>query len=267
MLGSQTLAGAYSLARSTIGQMAVRIALECSEADAHLILSDDNPAARLAEPARRGDLQRSKRPGRRQPSVPSGVAPRPGSSAISRHNSRCASSRNRSRLEPAIVFEGNVPANPLQNEALVNLVTEPAEVAVIEPTIWLGSAVRIEPPTQMTFRRQGGNNLLVVGQDEPLALGILSTAVAAIAAQSQARNHLLTEPGTNRPIETPGNKSELRWAKNLDRSPRDTGRVIAQFADEVVRRTSQAGEAARSLVPDRLRSGSTPRSATHGRRI
>ena len=47
LLGSQTLAGAYSLARSTIGQMAVRIALECSEADAHLILSDENSAARL----------------------------------------------------------------------------------------------------------------------------------------------------------------------------------------------------------------------------
>ena len=47
LLGSQTLAGAYSLARSTLGQMAVRIALECSEADAHLILSDDNRAARL----------------------------------------------------------------------------------------------------------------------------------------------------------------------------------------------------------------------------
>src|SRR5216684_1796224 len=47
LLGSQTLGGAYSLARTTIGQMAVRIALQCNEADAHLILSDDNPAARL----------------------------------------------------------------------------------------------------------------------------------------------------------------------------------------------------------------------------
>src|SRR4030095_13983055 len=47
LLGSQTLAGAYSLARSTIGQMAVRIALQCSESDAHLILSEDNTAARL----------------------------------------------------------------------------------------------------------------------------------------------------------------------------------------------------------------------------
>ena len=47
LLGSQTLAGSYSLARSTLGQMAVRIALECSDADAHLILSDENSAARL----------------------------------------------------------------------------------------------------------------------------------------------------------------------------------------------------------------------------
>ena len=47
ILGSQTLGGAYSLARSTLGQMAVRIALQCSEADAHLILSEDNTAARL----------------------------------------------------------------------------------------------------------------------------------------------------------------------------------------------------------------------------
>src|SRR6185295_11046309 len=47
ILGSQTLGGAYTLARSTIDQMAVRIALQCSEADGHLILGDDNPAARM----------------------------------------------------------------------------------------------------------------------------------------------------------------------------------------------------------------------------
>ena len=48
LLGSQTLSGAYSLARSTMGQMAVRVALQCSEADAHLILSDErNEAARF----------------------------------------------------------------------------------------------------------------------------------------------------------------------------------------------------------------------------
>src|SRR5208283_4236742 len=47
ILGSQTLGGAYALAKSTLGQMAVRIALQCNEADSYLILSDDNAAARL----------------------------------------------------------------------------------------------------------------------------------------------------------------------------------------------------------------------------
>ncbi len=47
VFSSQSLAGAYSLPRATLGQMAVRIAMQCSESDAALILSDDNTAARL----------------------------------------------------------------------------------------------------------------------------------------------------------------------------------------------------------------------------
>src|SRR6185369_14220277 len=47
VLGSQTLGGAYTLARTTIGQMVIRIALQCNEADAYLIMDDNNPAPRL----------------------------------------------------------------------------------------------------------------------------------------------------------------------------------------------------------------------------
>jgi len=47
LLGSQTIGGSSGLARSTIGQMAVRIALQTSEADSQLILGDNNSAARL----------------------------------------------------------------------------------------------------------------------------------------------------------------------------------------------------------------------------
>src|SRR5207253_11524358 len=46
LLGSQTIAGS-GLPRSTIGQMAVRVALQTSEADSQLILGDNNSAARL----------------------------------------------------------------------------------------------------------------------------------------------------------------------------------------------------------------------------
>jgi S-DNA-T family DNA segregation ATPase FtsK/SpoIIIE len=47
VLSSQSLSGAYTLPRATLGQMAIRIALQCSESDAALILADDNTAARL----------------------------------------------------------------------------------------------------------------------------------------------------------------------------------------------------------------------------
>ncbi len=45
VLASQTLGGSYSLPRTTLAQMAVRIALQCDGSDAMLILSEDNLAA------------------------------------------------------------------------------------------------------------------------------------------------------------------------------------------------------------------------------
>src|SRR4029450_4977778 len=47
LLGSQTLGGAYTLARTTIGQMVIRVALQCNEADAYLIMDENNSAPRL----------------------------------------------------------------------------------------------------------------------------------------------------------------------------------------------------------------------------
>ena len=39
--------GRYTLARATLGQMVIRIALQCNEADAYLMMDQDNPAPRL----------------------------------------------------------------------------------------------------------------------------------------------------------------------------------------------------------------------------
>ncbi|HBE71749.1 MAG TPA: hypothetical protein DDW52_26700, partial [Planctomycetaceae bacterium] len=41
ILSSQTLAGAYSLPRTTLGQMAVRIALQCDPSDAQIVFAED----------------------------------------------------------------------------------------------------------------------------------------------------------------------------------------------------------------------------------
>jgi hypothetical protein len=92
----------------------------------------------------------------------------------------------------------------------------------------------------MTFRRQGGNNLLVVGQDEPLALGILSTAVAALAAQLPGDTSQITILDGTR-IESADRDAWQKIGEALSSKAaidlsRDTAKVITQLADEVARR-------------------------------
>ena len=74
ILGSQSLGGAYSLARSTIGQMAVRIALQCSEADAPFDPQRGELRREAVDPSRRGDLQRPERHGRGEQLLPGRLA-------------------------------------------------------------------------------------------------------------------------------------------------------------------------------------------------
>ncbi len=71
VLASQTLGGSYSLPRTTLAQMAVRIALQCEGADAMMILSEDNLAARETSSCRASHLQRCQRSGRGESAVSS----------------------------------------------------------------------------------------------------------------------------------------------------------------------------------------------------
>ncbi len=180
LLGSQTLAGAYSLARSTIGQMAVRIALQCSEADSHLILSEDNMAARLLD--RPGEAIYNDQNGLFEGNHPFQVvwlAAREQDRYL-QELAEFAAARD-IVTEPPIVFEGNMPANPAENPLLRESLESPPQTTALA-TAWLGAAVAIKDPTAVVFRRQGGANLVVVGQQEPAALGVLSTALLSLAA-------------------------------------------------------------------------------------
>ena len=175
LLGSQTLAGAYSLARSTLGQMAVRIALQCSETDAHLILSEDNTAARLLN--RPGEAIYNDANGLIEGNHPFQVV------WLSDHQREDvlrrvsgAGGRARHRAAAADVFEGNVAADPASNAASRAVLQSRASRRGSPPRAWLGAAVAIKDPTRATFRRQTGSNLLIVGQQEELALGMLANS-------------------------------------------------------------------------------------------
>jgi hypothetical protein len=184
LLGSQTLAGAYTLARSTIGQMAVRIALQCSEADSYLVLSDDNAAARLL--SRPGEAIYNDANGMVEGNSPFQVCWLSDEQRDRALQEVVALTDERGcrRAEPQIVFEGNAPAEVRRNHLLDELIRSPDwPQRPVSARAWLGDAVAIKDPTAVTFRRQSGSNLLIVGQRDEAALAMMALAWISLAAQ------------------------------------------------------------------------------------
>lgn len=185
LLGSQTLAGSYQdLTRSTTDQMGVRIALQCSEADSRLILADDNPAARLL--SRPGEAIYNAANGMVEGNNRFQVAWLPDEQR-DRYLGRIralANTRGYQPPHPQIVFEGNAPAEVHKNQLLNNLLaasTWPAPTRRM--SAWLGEPIAIKEPTAAHFRRQSASNLLIVGQQDEQALGMMTTALVSLAAQ------------------------------------------------------------------------------------
>lgn len=186
LLGSQTLGGAYSLPRATMGQMAVRVALQCNEADSSLILSEDNTAARLL--TRPGEAIYNDANGMVEGNHPFQVVWL-GEERRERFLGKLrdlADSRTDIPQLPRLVFDGNEAADPAANPLLTDLLTTGMidDKPAVAPLAWLGDAIAIKDPTVATFRRQGGTNLLIVGQREDLATRILAMATVSLAAGS-----------------------------------------------------------------------------------
>jgi len=247
-LGSQSLGGAYALARTTLGQFAVRIALQCSEADAHLILGEQNPAAKLL--SRPGEAIYNDQNGLPEANhffqvVWLSDARR---EAYLRQIQDLARDRPPRAPRVPIVFEGDARADLARNPSLRPLL-EGADWprSPRSALAWLGDPVAIKDPTAATFRRQGGNHLLVVGQNAEGALGIMASALLGLAAQYPppkaeagrhgAKFHLLD--GT--PEDDPHAEALARVAAILPHPVevgtwRDAGRIVAGVAAEVARR-------------------------------
>ncbi len=199
LLGSQTLGGAYSLARSTVDQMAIRIALQCSEADAQLILSADNSAARLL--TRPGEAIYNDANGLVEGNNPFQVVWLSDESREEYLNQiRDMAVQRESQAPAPVIFEGNAPAEVADNHLLRQLLSDSAAppdgetvAANASPRAWLGDALAINDLTAAAFRRQNGSNLLIVGQQDQMALGVLTSAIISLAAQSLAARFTLID--------------------------------------------------------------------------
>jgi hypothetical protein len=239
LLGSQTLGGAYSLARSTIDQMAVRVALQCSEADAQLILSADNAAARLL--SRPGEAIYNDANGLVEGNNPFQVVWLPDDKRVQylREISTLAEGRPlEQRRAPALVFEGNAPADVVRNEGLMQLLHADAWPAPRSPRAWLGEAMSIKDPTAMLFRRQSGSNLLLVGQQDEEALGMMTTALVSLAAQLPPRESAQFFVVDATPADSPHAGMLRRVAQRLPHrvrlaAPREVAAVLEELSSEL----------------------------------
>jgi S-DNA-T family DNA segregation ATPase FtsK/SpoIIIE len=184
LLSSQTLSGSYTLARSTIGQMAIRIALQCTESDSRLILSDDNPAARLL--FRPGEAIYNSANGLIEGNNIFQVAWLPDEKRDRYLDEIIALSKDKKLFPPKsqIVFEGNAPARPEQNQALKNLLENPQwGVSLRRFSAWLGEPIAIKENTAASFLCQSGSNLLMVGQNDDAIIGMLISSILSLCAQ------------------------------------------------------------------------------------
>src|SRR5688500_2259941 len=118
-LGSQTIGGTSGLSRSTIGQMAVRIALQTSEADSQLILGDGNSAARLL--SRPGEAIYNDAGGLVEGNSPFQVAWLPDEKRDEFLERVLEKTRRENAWfgDRAVVFEGNAPADVRSEERRV----------------------------------------------------------------------------------------------------------------------------------------------------
>ncbi len=249
ILGSQTLGGQYSLPKATLGQMAVRIALQCSEADAHLILSEDNTAARLL--TRPGEAIYNDANGMMEGNNLFQVVWLPDE----RREKFLERIQEMSREQhitkpPPIVFEGNLPAdvskNPLLNPFL-DMTEWPAAPRV--DYAWLGDAIAIKDPTSIVFRPQSGSNVLIVGQNDEAALAMLMMAPISIAAQhppigpQACRFYLLDGSPVDSAL-----SGQLGRLKDVLPHPvtnvtwRDLGATFTELAAEIERRQQNASD-------------------------
>jgi len=164
ILGTQTLGGTYSLAKSTLGQIAVRIALQCNESDSYLVLNDDNGAAALL--TRPGEAIYNDMAGFVEGNSPFQAVflPRQAQDVCLGRVSEQAKKSQYKSLTPPNVFEGNALSDLRNNPELREFAEKPSQERTTPPRVWVGEANSIKGPTQAEFTNQAGSNLLFVGQ-------------------------------------------------------------------------------------------------------
>ncbi|GIX00904.1 MAG: ATP-binding protein [Pirellulaceae bacterium] len=190
VLASQTLGGSYSLPRTTLGQIGVRIALQCDPSDTHIIFDEDNPAAsRLKHPGQAIYNDAGGRIEGNQPLQVGWLAHSAQREVLERvghgyHNTDATTNV----LGTAIVFDGSKPAR--WNEDAADQAIDHASSQLNPHAVWClaGESVALRPAVVFPLTYQPGRNVLLVGNQEGPAAATLHAIMASVARRCSMGN-------------------------------------------------------------------------------
>ncbi len=244
VLSSQTLAGSYSLPRTTLGQMAVRIALQCDPSDAQIIFADDNPAAaRLKVP---GQAVYNDAGGRIEGNQPMQIGWLTKSQQQTWLTQIATGYQNNdittNRLGRTVVYDGNRAAT--WNRVNAELAVKQARREVNADAIWcvLGESVAINPAVTVPLTQQTGRNVLIVGGDDPQAAAVLNAITASFIRGTRRQSPQLICVQGAKPTDAQTLRLGNQWKQMVPEckivDSRGTDELLKQVYDELQVRIS-----------------------------
>lgn len=259
ILASQTLAGLSSLGRSTIldnstiSQMTVRVAMRNEKADSRLILNEDNTASSLLFQFRPGEAIYNADGG--------------AETGNSRFQSfwlsneelsvyldairQLAQSHNYIPLRAQNIFDGSKNADVNENQELKLLLDAPTWKPVQQfATIWLGDPISLKDVTNLQMRPRSGSNLLIMGQDEDVASGLITIALFSLATQysPEAARFYIIDGRPDTPYVDRLRRREQQLPHTVKFVNRHTlSSHFAEISDEIEKRTETETDQAPSI--------------------
>jgi hypothetical protein len=237
ILASQTLGGAYTLPRTTLAQMAVRVAMQCEGSDAMMILSEDNLAAeRLRHP---GQAIYNDAGGRVEGNQPFQVAWINKDQQLQRLGEMPHQDRPLN-AERCVVFNGHQPAQ--WSAVTTNFFADGFANGKME--LLIGESVAIEPALRLPISDSAGRNLLLVGSDDRMAGHCLSlwiaSAVKSLPHASREKLQLAIFDGqTSDPEGGLGTKLAKLVTQTHHADSRSAASILARLHEQLKDRISQ----------------------------